>query len=366
MSSTTDFPPGIWYLSKITETNHAGYVWIVALLTLLYPLGACFVRFNVRYGAYRSDDWGLAAATVFSVLEHIPLFIALRKGLGKLDTVLSDPQRYSVDKALYAAQFFFIMAHCAAKLSLALCVRRLFNSNQRLTKVLCWSLIGLTSAWGILSMFILLIGCSPLQSYAGAGHCAGEIARWRAVTALDILTELAIVAVPSYLVSSVLIRSGAKIIVISTFASRLPVIALTVIHMFFFRKAVEASDVGFAYLSPVIWIQVLLAWSLFSASIPAFRAFMQPFDTVHSEIDGQTYSGGRSHNNGAYLMMGPMKMPKNARNILQPTGLETQISVAAKKHKHQHSGPERTSWASQEGIIRKNVVWNITSDPMLE
>lgn len=67
MASTADlagYPPTVWYFSKITDTDHAGYVWILALLTLLYPLGSCFVRFNVRYGLYMNDDWVLGGATV--------------------------------------------------------------------------------------------------------------------------------------------------------------------------------------------------------------------------------------------------------------------------------------------------------------
>lgn len=41
-------PPGTYYFSRISDTDHAGYVWIVALLSLIYPFGTLVVRLNVR------------------------------------------------------------------------------------------------------------------------------------------------------------------------------------------------------------------------------------------------------------------------------------------------------------------------------
>lgn len=42
-------PPGTYYFSRISDTDHAGYVWIVALLSLIYPFGTLLVRLNVRW-----------------------------------------------------------------------------------------------------------------------------------------------------------------------------------------------------------------------------------------------------------------------------------------------------------------------------
>jgi hypothetical protein len=41
-------PPGTYYFSQLSGTNHAGYVWIVALLSMIYPFGTLLVRLNVR------------------------------------------------------------------------------------------------------------------------------------------------------------------------------------------------------------------------------------------------------------------------------------------------------------------------------
>jgi hypothetical protein len=48
-----------------------------------------------------------------------------------------------------------------------------------------------------------------------------QITRWRAVTIFDIITEAALMIVPSYLVSGVMIGSRPKLLVMTAFAFRL-------------------------------------------------------------------------------------------------------------------------------------------------
>jgi hypothetical protein len=48
-----------------------------------------------------------------------------------------------------------------------------------------------------------------------------QITRWRAVTVFDIITEAALMIVPSYLVSGVMIGSRPKLLVMTAFAFRL-------------------------------------------------------------------------------------------------------------------------------------------------
>lgn len=58
--------PGIWYFSRITDTDNAGYVWVTSLLMLLFPVLTLFVRIHVRWDGHQIDDWVLVAATVGS------------------------------------------------------------------------------------------------------------------------------------------------------------------------------------------------------------------------------------------------------------------------------------------------------------
>jgi len=79
-------------------------------------------------------------------------------------------------QALYAAEVLFIFAHTLSKVSLALFVRRLFTHNRTLNAILCWSLLGITFAWGVISLFVLFINCSPHHFFSsGAAKCPSYV-----------------------------------------------------------------------------------------------------------------------------------------------------------------------------------------------
>lgn len=58
-----DSNPYTYYVENVSG-NYAGALWVVSLLTLIYPLFAALVRFFIKHGAYSSDDWVLLGATV--------------------------------------------------------------------------------------------------------------------------------------------------------------------------------------------------------------------------------------------------------------------------------------------------------------
>jgi hypothetical protein len=79
-------------------------------------------------------------------------------------------------QALYAAEVLFILAHTLSKVSLALFVRRLFTHNRTLNAILCWSLLGMTIAWGVVSLFVLFINCSPHHFFPStAARCPSYV-----------------------------------------------------------------------------------------------------------------------------------------------------------------------------------------------
>lgn len=65
-ASTTGMGPytNVTYFTVVTDTNRAGWLWIVGLLSLIYPLFSCWVRLHVRRGMYDIDDWAIGGATV--------------------------------------------------------------------------------------------------------------------------------------------------------------------------------------------------------------------------------------------------------------------------------------------------------------
>lgn len=58
--------------SPITTGDHAGLLWITAILCLIYSFIALMVRGHVKWNLYGVDDAFLATATVYKIYSHLP------------------------------------------------------------------------------------------------------------------------------------------------------------------------------------------------------------------------------------------------------------------------------------------------------
>lgn len=129
--------------------------------------------------------------------------------------------------------------------------------------------------------------------------------RWVAIKALDVLTEVALVLVPIILILKILINQKHKLVIISTYAARLPVIAFTIVHYYYLQESIHSSsdNRSIALVQPVVWLQITLLWSMVTASLPSFRPLISPFDTVMEDSTDRPDPALR----GSALLMGSDK-----------------------------------------------------------
>lgn len=132
--------------------------------------------------------------------------------------------------------------------------------------------------------------------------------------------------------------------------------------------ASQSSDPSFAYIIPIAWQQVTLGWSLISASIPSFRAFIKPLEDANyggtnvSTASGQLYS----QYTGAYLMMGPERSDastsggKHKRNIMKLRPEKPQVTSRVESVPEEQRSVRSND--SREDIIRKGTGWRVDYD----
>ena len=94
----TNWIPGTQYYTKITDDNHAGWLYIITLMSLVYMTTVFVVRFIVKYGLYGIDDWALLGATVLAAGQHIAVLAGLAFGLGKSVSLLHGSQPGNIQK----------------------------------------------------------------------------------------------------------------------------------------------------------------------------------------------------------------------------------------------------------------------------
>lgn len=57
------WPDGTRYLTQITKTDHAGWLWIITLLSFVYVVSTFVIRFVVKYGMLSRKVFGNTMST---------------------------------------------------------------------------------------------------------------------------------------------------------------------------------------------------------------------------------------------------------------------------------------------------------------
>ncbi|EXJ95667.1 hypothetical protein A1O1_00789 [Capronia coronata CBS 617.96] len=366
--------------SPITPDDHAGSLWIAALLCLVYSIITIFVRGHLRWKMYGTDDYLALAATALQVGEVVAVIVGLNHGLGRTEELLAASQLKKASKAAFAGVIFFILAAVAAKTSTLYLMMRLFNltgpksqtHTHARSKVSYWTCIILLvtmGLWGLLSIVALSADCRTSAYIQGdQGQCSRQFLRWQLITAFDVTTECLLVLLCVIIVWPVQLALFMKCQVVLAFAFRLPVAALSIVHLKFISDYTNAPNPGLGLVLALVLQQVQLCWSIIAATVPNLKSFVKSFSSgfgiqLDPDSTGQYSSPRYGRSNGYELGTvdvkgGPKSRSANRsyNDMETQSGLPQQIDAGKPITRDQES---IDSGGSQDHIIRKDVQWNI-------
>lgn len=98
--------------------------------------------------------------------------------------------------------------------------------------------------------------------------------KWQAIGALDIVTEIVIIAVAVQLVWGLQMRTKAKVLVILAFSARLPVIAIAGARLFYLWQRLTGRSSTFEYVVATQW---QIGYAIISSTITGMGPFLRPF-----------------------------------------------------------------------------------------
>lgn len=68
---------GFYVFAPVTSTDHAGLLWVAAILSLLFSVVTLFTRYHIKRRAFGTDDWLITAATVSLDLTYMCATLAI-------------------------------------------------------------------------------------------------------------------------------------------------------------------------------------------------------------------------------------------------------------------------------------------------
>ncbi|KAI4716951.1 hypothetical protein E4T48_06887 [Aureobasidium sp. EXF-10727] len=389
------------------------HLWIAVLISLSYSCFTWFLRIYARVGYYGIDDvaitvahLGLAVAadaadpliafvsqdlpfeannhfqvptyartqwTVTALAQWVSLIVALNNGLGEPEEVVGPEHLASMSRvslsihsvkhklltqkqAVVASQIFFLLTMGLTSLSLTLLMRRIFSTNTK-HKLGSYILLGVISAWLVIAVAAIKAECPSTHILEGQEHtCPNAVYRWRAILAIAICIEAAVMGLPIYLVSHLRIRISKKMLVVSAFAYRMPMIAFALLYLRVYSEAVRSEE-RIQHLSKVIvWQQVTICYSLLSATLPFVQAFMRSFTTGGTAFGSIIYGSRNSRSNSS----GDTSRSRSRNESFTPQFLGRTRTVCRGAGKQISNEAHRASGGSQELIVRREVTVAVT------
>ncbi|KAJ9669586.1 hypothetical protein H2201_000453 [Coniosporium apollinis] len=347
--------------STITPDDHGGIIYITVFLALTYSILTLGARVGIKWNMLGDDDWAMGAAQVVALGQYISVLVALSHGLGKSTSIVSSEQYAVVSKATYTSQILIIAALALAKCSVILLIRRVFTRDMKNFWMICTILLGFIGVWALASIIT----------------CPGYAARWKAVVALDVATELLFVILPIYLVWGLQMSRNLKLRVVLAFAFRIPVAAFALAFLNAVDTYRDHENTGVAYSAVIIWHQVELGYSLIAATIPCLKSFIKSFDTGFGlEVGYNTHPYGSANSRGyangtkggQSFQMSSLKGSESTKDSspqtlgqLRPEQIRNTTNIY-----HENDPPREdasiTSGNSQEMIIRRDVQWDVRHD----
>ncbi|CAD0111909.1 unnamed protein product [Aureobasidium uvarum] len=266
--------------------HHLGYadsLNVAISICLTYTLIFTCVRVHLRRNSFGVDDVVVIVATVAVIAHFAASYACLTAGLGKpYDVIKENIGRLS--STAIASAVTFVLALYAAKIAALVFLMRI-QSKTRSTYfypilILVYSVLAVASAMTIAA------GCPPASGYywdfaGNKGSCPSEEGRWQAITVLDIISEVILLALPINLLWSLQMPQKRKVMVVVTFWTRIPTIALSVIRQIYTSKLASPSSVDVSLSSTLVTIlmAVELTYALISCTLTTSKNFTDGFST---------------------------------------------------------------------------------------
>ena len=247
----------------------------------------------------------------------------VRHGLGSQLSQVSGPDYESFQKAGYVWNILYVVSLLfgkAATLSLLLIL-----SPNKAYRVPMLAVGCITALWAVCAVIASGFQCSLPHPYLiTTNTCFNQVGFWDAVGTLDIITDFAIMILPTFLVHNLQLPRQKKIAVCFAFSFRVCAIGCAIWRLTQLHKLYDRStDITFESWLPVIATILEVFFGVFSACVPHLRPFMDSIQAGYLSGVIQEGDGRFGYGNDSYLM-GKMARSK-AVSAIRSQALKSEI-----------------------------------------
>lgn len=289
-------------LAKLTDTDKSAIVVIATSLCLVFSIFSMAIRVFVRQYFRRTalgwDDMASITSMATMIVQSEFVFVQVRNGFGNTIQDLSTADMVSWQQTVFVCDLLYIFILWLTKCSVALLFIRLTPDSKHVTA--SYVVLGLSTILMFISELLIAIRCDEPQPWIFIGvRCEDLFIRWQAITAFDLLTELLLFGISLYMLHGLTFKCTKKLIVLSAFALRLPVIIPAVLRLQWLEVQYRSLDPTLDGVLASVFTQIQLSFAIFATTSPILRNFMKALNTQYGGANHvRTVTSGRADHPG--------------------------------------------------------------------
>ncbi|KAF2014376.1 hypothetical protein BU24DRAFT_463171 [Aaosphaeria arxii CBS 175.79] len=240
----------------------------LAVLTRLITKRALRRRMDI-------DDAFVVAALLTSIGSGIAVSVQVSNGLGRTISSLQASQVGTYEKAEYANRLLYIATLAFAKLSIISLLMILTAAD--LHRRFCYSMTAVIALWGVVSVFVGAFQCGidePWRFIGPGNTCSNMPSFWRAMGAINMLTDLALIFFPVHVIATLQMSAVQKLTILIFFGARsLDVIATGV--QLAYTSAFSSPDPTRDLWKWTLTTQIIECITILTSCVPYLRPLLE-------------------------------------------------------------------------------------------
>ncbi|OAA62549.1 major facilitator superfamily transporter monosaccharide [Niveomyces insectorum RCEF 264] len=219
-------------------------VFAVATATLVLSALFVFSRLVCRLAIVRRvgwDDYFIIASLLLAFGLCFTIDYGTRKGLGRYDSHIPADDRSSLRRSEYVFSILYNPALMATKTSILIFYLRLSKNTQQLLRLGSYAVLAIVNIAGIVLTFLNIFQCRPVSTAFDQvnGRCIPLLTEFICSAPVNIVTDLAILALPIPVLTSMRLPRRQKTILVLTFGLGIFITVVDVVRIYYLQQAIN-------------------------------------------------------------------------------------------------------------------------------
>ncbi|KAL9087479.1 MAG: hypothetical protein Q9159_003616 [Coniocarpon cinnabarinum] len=258
--------------------SRAGTVIGVNVAFLVTAFLFTVTRFLTRIFIVRDfgpEDWTIGLAIALSIGMTICMGEQVRYGLGQHFHTLPREEYINSLKPFWASVWLYNMTLSLTKISILCQYYRIFIYKR--TRIAVWVTLVIVICYGIATFFDSIFICTPVNAFwspdpvEAKKSCVNENMLWYSNSAVNIVLDVVIIALPMPAIQTLSISSARKVAVMGLFALGGFVTVTSIVRLYTLRQIADSTDVTWDNVNAAVWSVIEANTGIICACLPAIR-----------------------------------------------------------------------------------------------